>query len=144
MQRMDGLNSEIKANAESRELTEVIEIAKNGRSSANKTKLKTILYSTADDLAKLQAAITLTEFYDYYSEGIEDIKLYCDMGIEVSKKLNMVAEESVLMATKASYLMIEYVDISTKLNYEAKMYSAIGLIPEDVNAKLNEAHKWTT
>lgn len=98
----------------------------------NKSLLKTLLYTSGDIWAQLQCVFGLINCYNPLKDKAEDMIVYCDLGINLSKILKNSANEAVLLAEKASFLSEQFgwEDMTTAIQVESSNYLGISTITE--------------
>jgi len=125
------------------EYQKAMDIFLKGKSSENKTELRTLYYTTVDKVTQLQVVLMLAEWFMPREDNLGDLISLCDEGISIADEINAKQEKAVLLAYKGDFISIQFSDLdfeTASRNWIANLLGVTGTNKEErdeVIEKLN-------
>lgn len=115
----------------------VMDLMKGGPSKEKKTQLRTIFYSSNDNLARLQAVLVLAKWCELPKDSINDLIAMCNEGIKIADLINATSEKAVLLAYKGRFISVQFSDADMDAAFNIKLSNVTGipLITEEKRQK---------
>ena len=105
----------------------VMDLRKGGPSKENKTQLRTIFYSSNDNLARLQAVLVLANWCRLPKDSINDLIAMCDEGIKIADLISATSEKAVLLAYKGRFISVQFSDTDMDAAFNIKLSNVTGI-----------------
>lgn len=131
MRMQDSINQTVSpliaSTTSSADYWKVSQIILDDQSPENKTKLKSIYYSTADKIAQLQIILSLAEWFTLQEDDLDDLITLCDDGIRIANEINAKQEKAVLLAYKGDFVSIQFADLDTETVFKINTSNTFGI-----------------
>lgn len=97
-----------------------------------KKKLRALFYSSSDNIARIQIALTLANWCKLPEDSIDNLITICDEGIRIASLLGARSEKAILLAYKGKLVSLKFVeeDEGSAFRIRASNLSGFPLITE--------------
>ena len=109
-----------------------------------KSKLRALFYSSDDNSARLQAAISLAQLAVLPEDSLSDLVVLCDEGIKIAEFIKAQAEKALLLAYRGRYLSAQFSveDTQGASIRQASEFSGVPLVtPEQREQTVRRLHQ---
>jgi tetratricopeptide (TPR) repeat protein len=96
-------------------------------SNEKKIQLRTIFYSSNDNLARLQAVLILANWCELPKNSIKDLVAMCDEGIRIADSISATSEKAVLLAYKGRFISMQFTDADEDAAFNIKLSNVTGI-----------------
>lgn len=115
----------------------VMDLMRGEPSKEKKTQLRTIFYSSNDNIARLRAVLILANWFELPKDSINDLIAMCDEGITIADSISSISEKAVLLAYKGRFISVQFSEADEDAAFSIKLSNITGipLITEEERQK---------
>jgi len=128
---------------ESQDFERVKKLIAGGPTNEATKELRVLFYSSSDNVARLQIALTLANWCCLPEDSIDDLITFCDEGMRIADSISSISEKSILLAYKGRFISTKFVSEDEEGAFKIRATNLIGvplISPEERNNNINRLH----